>query len=245
MLHFRTIGSRWRKLTTSFLVPVAATVYLVAPGSVPAQAAAPNCKIFNYYGQGASGTSNYGTADQIRTWSSWNVPNEAGGDFSDEAVWSLDYNQQHNALEVGFFTGAGNGNLIGGSNQTNGMIPYFTLNNGDDEADFWGDFLPRNTLINMIAQATGTTFYAYVDGRFLNAGMNYIVNEPRWGFTQGEVAETDATMRGGSDGDESTVYWIDSSGALHDWGFINTCADSPYWSGSTNGTDDFENGGPG
>ena len=51
-----------------------------------------------------------------RPGSSWNVPNESGGNFSDEAVWSIDYNNQSNALEVGFFTGAGNGNLLGGAN---------------------------------------------------------------------------------------------------------------------------------
>jgi hypothetical protein len=151
----------------------------------------------------------------------------------------------NNALEVGFFTGWGSGNLSGGSNHTNGMIPYYTLNQGDNEYDYWGDFLPRNTEISMFAQATNAgSDFAYVDG-LIDTKINYPVSQPRWGFTQGEVNDNAATMGGGSGGDESTVMWIDSAGAFHDWAYINTCANSPYWSGSTNGTDDFENGGPG
>jgi hypothetical protein len=182
-------------------------------------------------------------ADQIQTWSSWNVPNEADGGFSDEAVWSIDYNNQGNALEVGFFVGYGDGNLAGGSNHTNGQIPYYTLNNGKQEADYWGDFLPRSTEINMFAQALSSTSYAGVGG-IIDVNTGYVVNQPRWGFTQGETNETTATMGGGSGGDESTVYWLNSAGNWEPWAYINTCADSPYWASSNNGTDDFENGGP-
>lgn len=237
-------GSRRRKITASFLAPAAAAAFLVATGATPAQAASPSCTPFNYYGQGASGTGNYGTADQILTWSSWNVPNEADGGFSDEAVWSIDYDNQNNALEVGFFVGWGNGNLSGGANHTNGQIPYYTINDGAEEADYWGDFLPRDTEITMFAEAFSDTSFAYVDG-LIDTDTGYVVDQPRWGFTQGETSEDTATMGGGPGGDESTVYWINSAGDFEPWAYINTCANSPYWATSDNGTDDFENGGPG
>jgi hypothetical protein len=217
--------------------------FLVATGTAPAQAASPSCAFYNYYGQGASGTGNYGTADAIRTWSSWNVPNEADGGFSDEAVWSIDYDNQNNALEVGFFVGWGNGNLHGGSNYTNGQIPYYTLKNGAEEADYWGDFLPRDTEINMFAQATSSTSFAYVDG-IIDVNTGYVVDQPRWNYAQGETSEDTATMGGGSGGDDSTMYWLNSAGDFEPWAYINTCANSPYWADSGNGTDDFQNGGP-
>jgi len=236
-------GSRRRKIIASFLAPAAATVFLVATGTAPAQAASPNCAQAegHWYGEGASGTGNYGTYAQIYTWSSWNVPNEAEQNFSNESVWSIDYNNFDNSLEVGFMVGWANGNLIGGENHTNGEIPYYTLDDGGRMAVFWGVFLPRDTLIAMYAQSSDSGSYAYVNGQ-LSTTIDYAVSQPRWGYAQGEVTEDTATMGGG--GDDATEYWIDSSGVAHQWAYINTCEDSPYWALSVNGTSDFENGGP-
>jgi hypothetical protein len=245
MSSFLADGSRRRKIAASFLAPVAAVSFLVATGTAPAQATSPNCQNnpVHYWGKGASGTGNYGTADLISTWSSWNVPNEADYQFSDEAVWSEDINNATNALEVGFFVGYGFGDITGGENHTNGQIPYYTLNNGKNEADYWGDFLPRSTEITMFAQDTSTTSFAYVDG-LIDTNTGYVVNQPRWSFAQGETTETTATMGGGSGGDDSTMYWINSANNFEPWAYINTCADNPYWAKSDNGTDDFQNGGP-
>ena len=123
------------------------------------------------------------------------------------------------------------------------MIPYYTTGNGAEEADYWGKFLPRGTNITMFAQALTSDSWAYVDG-VIDTDTHYVVNQPRWGFTQGETSETTATMGGGSGGDESTVYWLNSAGNFEHWTYINTCADAPYFAGSDNGTDNFDNGGP-
>ena len=239
-------GSRRRKITVSLLIPVAAVSCLVATDTAPAQAASPSCVIVNYYGQGASGTGNYGTADSIRTWSSWNVPNESSGGFSDESVWSIDYNNIGNSLEVGFFVGYGNGNLHGGSSYTNGQIPYYTLSNGEEEADYWGTSFPGTPRSVCTRRRSATPRFSQASAvKEIDVNTGYVVDQPRWNFAQGETSEPSATMGGGSGGDDSTMYWLNSACNFEPWAYINTCADSPYWANSDNGTDDFENGGPG
>jgi hypothetical protein len=196
----------------------------------------------HYYGQGWSGTGNYGTEAQIWTWAHWSVNKNNPNDFSDEAVWSINNNNINNALEVGFFSGHGNGDINGQSGWTNGMLPYYTLNNGANEYDAWGNFLPSNQYIWMFAQALDTNSYAYVNGQLVKT-TNYVVNQPRLGFTQGEVYDNAGIwMGGGSGGDSSTLYWLDSSGANHYWAWLNDCSNAPYWV-SSSGPHFFANGG--
>lgn len=214
---------------------------LVSVVAQPAYANAPTCAFGNYYAQAASGTGNYGTADQIWTWKNWSVYDPAGHNFSDEAVWSIDYNNNNNALEVGFFSGWGNDNIGGDPTWSNGMIPYYTTGNGAMEYDEWGSDLPANTYINMMAGAFNTYSLVNVGGQ-LNIDINYVVDQPRWNFTQGETNNT-ATWMGGGTGDSSTLYWINSSGDLNHWSYLNDCAISPYWASSSNGTYYFANGG--
>jgi hypothetical protein len=88
-----------------------------------------------------------------------------------------------------------------------------------------------------------STSFAYVDG-IIDVNTGYVVDQPRWNYAQGETSEDTATMGGGSGGDDSTMYWLNSAGDFEPWAYINTCANSPYWADSGNGTDDFQNGGP-
>lgn len=122
------------------------------------------------------------------------------------------------------------------------MVPYYTLNNGADEYDKWGTYLPANTYIWMFAQATGSLSFAYINNQ-LNTQINYTVNQPRLNYTQGEVYDNNGIWMGGGAGDAMTLYWLDSSGNANPWAYLSDCADSPYWARSSNGTDYFENGG--
>ena len=122
------------------------------------------------------------------------------------------------------------------------MVPYYTLNNGNNEYDEWGSFLPTNTYIWIYAQATGSESFAYVNGQ-LNKGINYVVNQPRLGYTQGEVYNNNKVYMGGGPGDSMTLYWFDSGGNENYWAYLSDCADSPYWVQSSNGKYWFANGG--
>jgi hypothetical protein len=105
---------------------------------------------------------------------------------------------------VGFFSGYGKDNIGGDPNWSNGMVPYYTEGDGANEYDEWGEYLPSDQYIYMIAQATNSGSLAYVAGA-LNANLTYVVSQPRWNFAQGEVSNT-ATWMGGGSGDNSTVY---------------------------------------
>lgn len=170
----------------------------------------------------------------------WSVYDPSGGGFSDEAVWSMDANNLNNALEVGFFSGYGKDDIGGDPNWTNGMVPYYTKNQGNNEYDEWGAYLPSSQYIYMIAQANNNGSLAYVAGT-LDANLTYVVSQPRWNFTQGETNNT-ATWMGGGSGDSSTDYWLDSSDNMHPWQYMNICWNSPYWATTSNG-DYFDNGG--
>jgi hypothetical protein len=251
--HFLS-ASKYKKLTKNaprrtravfgaFILVGALTVAL--PAALPtsaAQAATCGAGAGHYYGAATSGTSNYGTEAQIWTWNKWSVNKDNAQDFSDEGVWSIDDNNRNDALEVGFFSGYGAGNINGASGWTNGMVPYYTLNNGGKEYDEWGTFLPSDTYIWMFAQADGSNSFAYVNGQ-LNTSMNYTVNQPRLSYTQGEVYDNDNVWMGGGTGDSSTLYWLNSAGAANHWAYLTTCDNSPYWASSSNGTYFFANGG--
>lgn len=62
----------------------------------------------HYKGQATSGYgTNKGTGGWMDTWSSWSLDGHTAstGAFSNEAVWSIDYNNKDNSLEVGFNVG--------------------------------------------------------------------------------------------------------------------------------------------
>jgi hypothetical protein len=121
---------------------------------------------YRYSAVGTSGYgSNKGTGAWQNTWNNWSLNGHPQGDepWSNEAVWTLDYNDNSNSLEVGFNTGAGaNANIF-----SNSMYPYYTTNNGGTEKDYTGTALPKNTTIWNSATSDGTSSWAYVNNKLL------------------------------------------------------------------------------
>lgn len=200
---------------------------LAAPGAsaAPAKAARPAAQCgytgLHYYAEAYSGHgTNHGTGAEMRTWSSWSLNGHSDG-FSNEAVWSIDYNNQNNALEVGFNTGVGNVGVF-----SNSMYPYWTINNGGDEHDYTSDALPKNTVIWNSATSDGTHSWAYVNNSLL-AEISYGVATPRWNYEQAEVNYHDIWMGGGSGANVALEYQV-PSGAWYDWGSISGTADTEY-----------------
>jgi hypothetical protein len=189
---------------------------------------------FNWHAVAASGYANnvVGTAAWTTSWSSWSVPS---GAFSNVAVWI--YDDSGHYLEGGFYSGAG-------SNVpwTNGMLPYYTLNNGTTQFNGAGDYLTANasTWIEAHDWTGPYSTYVHVQSFYLYPGT-YTMLTPRHNYFQGETSNTSAWMGGGS-GETFSALWEDNGSSWHYWGFHNDCADSPYWINSL-GSDSWTIGG--
>jgi hypothetical protein len=147
--------------------------------------------------------------------------NQADKGFSDEAVWTMDNNNQHDALEAGFATGY---EMQTGGFNSSIMFPYYTLNDGATEFDFPGTSLPKNSYIWNSATSNGTDSWAYVNNRLL-AEIVYDVPQPRLNYEQTEVDYHDITMGGGG-GSTVTGEWQNASGQWNPWTFINGGTDA-------------------
>jgi hypothetical protein len=197
---------------------VAGLLALPVPGgSGAAEAATCPYNNYHYYSEGWSGTGNYGTGAEELTWTSWALDghNDADAGFSDEAVWTIDNNDGSDALEVGFATGY-EGETGGFSNA---MYPYYTTDNGNNEVDFPGTSLPKDTVIWNSATSNGTDSWAYVNNKLL-AKIVYDVPQPRFSYEQTEVDYHDIWMGGGS-GSNIAAEWQNASGAWNDWAYID------------------------
>ena len=177
----------------------------------------------HYYAYGSSGYgSNKGTGAEALTWAHWSLNGHSDG-FSDEAVWTIDNNNQNDALEVGFSTGiSANGGF------SNNMYPYYTLNNGANEYDSFSTELPTNTDIWMSATSNGSQSWAYIYNKYYANGISYGVSTPRLNYEQSEVNYHDIWMGGGS-GSDIALEYQNTSNQWYDWGYITGSADSPYW----------------
>lgn len=214
---------------------------LIGPHS-DALAAAPSCGgpySGHYYAEAQSGYGNnvIGTGASTTTWSSWSVPNN-GVNFSDEAIWIIDYNNQNNAIEGGLYSGSGSN-----VSWTNGMLPYYTLNNGANEYDDAGNYLSTNASIwlNVTSAYNGSGAFVGVGPYSMYPG-NYTVSFPGYNYSQGEVYNNSNVWMGGGSGEGFTGYWEDTSRNFNAWGFNNDCADSPYWI-TNNSPSSWTNGG--
>lgn len=161
------------------------------------------------------------------TWASWSLDGHSDG-FSDEAVWTIDNNNQSNALEVGFNVGTGANTSI----YENYMYPYYTTNNGGSEKDYTGTVLPTNSTIWNSATSDGTHSWAYVNNKLL-AEVSYGVSTPRLDYEQTEVNYHDIWLGGGS-GSGMTLSYQNSSNNWYNWGFIQ--GGTHYYNGSTVGS---------
>lgn len=175
-----------------------------------------------WYADAESGSGQLlGDGANTTTWTNWSAPYPYG--FSDEAQWSIYTNDPSNALEGGFFTGAGN-NVA----WTNGMMPYSTINNGRSEYDT-GQYLPTATNIWMatISASSGQPAYVQVGSVVWSPG-NYAVSLPQQTYAQGETNTTSAWMGGGT-GEPFQEYYAGTDRNWYLWGYLGGCDDSPYW----------------
>jgi hypothetical protein len=191
-----------------------------------------------WYATATSGSgTNTGTKAIFKSWHSWSVPAPTG--FSDEAVWTIHVGT-NNGLEGGFFTGLGN-NVA----WTNGMMPYYTTDNGQNEFDYANHYLAADTTYTMAVQPAIGTNHAKVNvGPFVLDAGNYTVATPRLNYMQGEV-NTDCAWMGGGTGEQFTLYYQPASmypNNWSEWGWMNTDADSPYWRQNID-ANDWKNGG--
>jgi hypothetical protein len=205
---------------------------LVGVATAQAAPAAP-CPYsgYHYLAVGTSGYgSNKGTGAWQDTWSSWSFDGhpQSDGPFSNESVWTLDYNNSGNSLEVGFNVGTGANTSI----YENYMYPYYTINNGGTEQDYTATVLPTNTAIWNSATSDGTHSWAYVNNKLL-AEIDYGVATPRWNLEQTEVNYHDIWMGGGS-GSSMTMSYQNSSNQWNNWGYIN--GNTYYLGGGTQGS---------
>jgi hypothetical protein len=195
---------------------------LTGAGSGSAGAATCPYSQYHYYASAQSGTVNNGTGAYEQTWTTWTLNGHSNG-FSNESVWTIDNNNPHDALEVGFATGYEGES--GGF--TTSMYPYYTVNDdtvpSDDEYDDSNVTLPTDAYIWNSATSNGTNSWAYVNSRKINE-LTYDVPQPRLGFEQTEVNYHDITMGGG--GSSITAEWQNASGQWNDWAYINGKTDA-------------------
>ena len=190
---------------------------------------AAQCLLVHYYATATSGTgTTTGTGATTTTWSNWWVPDQYPPyyGFSDEAVWLV--SSGTTAIEAGFYSGYG-----ANPSWTNGMLPYYTEDNGNNEHDGGGNFLTSNKAIWMAeitANGSGTSGAVQVDNWTQSLG-SYTVVSPRTNYAQGEVDYKDIWMGGGS-GESFTMYFQPKSGwpnSWAQWGSNSNTADSPFW----------------
>lgn len=158
----------------------------------------------------------------MRTWSNWYLSSHADG-FSNEAVWTYDANNPGLAVEVGITTGASeNGGF------SSNMYPYYTLDDGSIEHDWFNTELPTDTVIWVSARDDGTHAWAYIYNKYYAKEIDYSVPTPRVNYEQSEVNYHDIWMAGGS-GSNLALEYMNTSNKWYDWGYIKGSANSPYW----------------
>ncbi|MGH7721408.1 MAG: hypothetical protein ACRENL_01055 [Candidatus Dormibacteria bacterium] len=148
--------------------------------------------------------------------------------FTAESVFLSYYYNSSNAMEVGFFSGQGAPGFY-----TNGIVPYYTYDNGVHEVDDAGEYLPANTGIALsISNPDGHTNHILVDNPlqvFWSTYFQYTLTRPVLGHMQGETNCHDNWMAGGQ-GYDFSMYWMGADRAWHPWSFMNNYPQCPYYS---------------
>jgi hypothetical protein len=246
MSRYAFVSASRRRLGHVALALLLAGPASLAASQLPAFALA-NCSGGagqHWYAVANSGAgSTTGTRADTQTWTNWSVTNN-GVSFSDEAVWIATQGSNNTtSIEGGFYSGAGN-NVA----WTNGMLPYDTVSNGNNEYDAAGQYLPATTNIRMYVETSlnGVSAKVVVYNTTLTNMGNYVVGTNRENFMQGEIANNTGVWMGGGSGEGFQMYWQSltgyPNGAWYTWGFMNNCADSPYWY-TKNTNSNWNNGG--
>jgi hypothetical protein len=208
------------------------------------------CPATPYHATVFSGTGSTvgGTAQGTTTPAQWSV-NGSTGDVWAQAAFiqgPVLSDGRETAIEAGFFSGQWPYNLT--QPFQNGLIPYYTVNNGDGtgQGDNLSTSFGPSTSLGLFAWSAGLTStpaFAHAGGTAFNLG-NYTVQAPRTNMGQGEVHTTTSTWMGGGSGETSNGYWSSDGGNWYLWGYFSSaCVDSPYWLTENNGAYQWTDGG--
>jgi hypothetical protein len=159
-------------------------------------------------------------------------------------VWIINDNNRANAVEIGFFSGAG---APGSTFYTTAILPYYTLDNGQLETDGVGINLPTNTGMALsVSNQDSVNNHLFVGNSsrvYWSPTVHYAISQPLRGFMQGEVNCHDVTMGGGV-GENFQMYWQGANSNWYLWGYMSNflnCPDynyfpCPYWLNQVSGS---------
>jgi len=204
---------------------IAALVLVLIP---PLQAAAATCGTDgnHWYAQALSGCCDTGTLQVTFLPTHWSVYHPANS-TTDEGTWIADNNANFSpSIESGYYSGY----FPYDGSWTNGLLPYYTVNNGASGHRCGNCYLPAGEGIDIDAISGGRADIGSTSFHFsytVTNGSNY---------AQGEVVSSTRTWMGGGSGETFTAYWSPNHGTnWYQWGYNNDCNNSPYWVSQSNG----------
>jgi hypothetical protein len=182
----------------------------------------------HWYARSTSGHGSVsGTEDTLLSPTTWSVSHPYNSTW-DQAAWLQNNSNLGNALEGGLYSGYFPYN----GSWTNGLLGYYTINNGGAGANN-GTFLPTNKNLGLGVQsgANGVFVYNNTDNALIVwFNSNYAVSTPAVNMSQGEVTQTSGTWMGNGSGYPNEAFWLASgSSSWQLWGQNTPCANSPYW----------------
>jgi hypothetical protein len=213
------------------LAALAALLLIATP---PLQAAAATCATDgnHWYAQARSGCCDTGTLQVTFLPEHWSVYHPADS-TTDEGTWILDNNNENIAIESGYYSGY----FPYDRSWTNGLLPYYTLNNGASGHRCSTCYLSAGEGIDIDAVTGGRADIG-------STTFNFSYSVPNaFNFGMGEVVSSTATWMGGGSGETFDAYWSPNYGAnWYLWGYNNDCNNSPYWISQSSGHE-WSNGG--
>lgn len=205
----------------------ALVMVVAARTGTPTLAADCNQKGYSTVTSG-SGTT-IGTGAWTTTWPSGYSIHDNGVNFSDEGQWIDNATNNSQSLEGGFYSGAGS-NVV----WTDGILPYYTTNDGNNETDDSGNYLQYNNVIWMQTTAPYGPDDAYVQvGDHIMHPGDPSIPTPRQNYAQGEVSDVCdyPVLMGGSSsspGEQFTEKYEATDTSFSNWGYYTHSTQSGY-----------------
>jgi hypothetical protein len=200
--------------------------------SAPLQAVAATCSTDgnHWYAQARSGCCDVGTLQNTAVPTKWSVDHTANS-TTDEGTWIIDNNNSNVAIESGYYSGY----FPYDGSWTNGLHPYYTINNGGS-GQHSGTYLTAGSQYGIDAVSGGRA-----DIGSTRFNLNYSVPNG-FNFGMGEVVSSTRTWMGGGSGESLQAYWSPNGSSWYLWGYNNDCNNSPYWIHQSSGSN-WSNGG--
>lgn len=214
-----------------------ATILLVVSqmvGPSSAFALGPICQVKSdhWWAQAASGYPATGTRLFTTTPTQWSVDQPSGSTML-EAAFLVDNNDAGQGVEGGYFSGLWPYSGL----WYNGLLPYYSVDNGLTAHGHTSTYLAVGTGINLDVINGG---HAVVGGQRMDFTRT-VPNAQNWG--QGEIKKSSNTWLGNGSDNHFTAYWTPDNGTnWYLWGWHNDCANSPYWINALGGSG-YANGG--